>query len=119
MQVKCSPVGGDYDRCSFLRTPVKEIMYVLQFCFEDEKRRANIFSVSTAKLAQIVLQTAHAFGGSKEPVKAKITDFLPFELDSEASEREDLTKQILTKLIKSRRIPAHVIAALSSHITPG
>ena len=80
-QIQCTPFADQYPRSDFLRTRIKEISYVLNSWYEEQKRVANINSISTAKLAQIVLSTAHAFGGSKEPVKSKIGDFLPFEYD--------------------------------------
>jgi hypothetical protein len=58
-------------------------------------------------------------GGSKTPVKTSVSDFLPFVLDQKAADDDDNTRQLLSKMIKSRRIPAHVIAALSPYITPG
>ena len=103
----------------FLRTPLGLIGYVLSKWYDEEKRRANVNSISTAKLSQIVLSVAHAFGGSKEPSRTKISDFLPFEIDEDKAEAEDITKQILTKLIRSGRIPTHVVAALNQLITPG
>ena len=45
--------------------------------------------------------------------------FLPFEFDKEASDQESITKEVLSKIIKSGRIPAHVVAALSPLISPG
>ena len=98
---------------------MKEIAYILKQWSEEEKRRANITSVSTAKLSHIVLQTAAAMSGSKERVRVKVEELLPFELESATTERENLTRHILSKLVKSRRIPTHVLAALSPHITPG
>ena len=119
LQLRCTPLGPDYPKEVFIRTPIGLIGHLLKTCHEDEKRRANIGSISTAKLTQVVLSVAQAFGGGKDRNRTKISDFLPFELDAESSEVEERTKEILTKLIKSQRIPAHVIAALSPHITPG
>lgn len=102
-----------------MRTPTKEITFIISAWYEEEKRVANAHSISTAKLAQVVMQVAAAFGGSKEPIKTKVTEFLPYELDVEAAETEDRTRKILSKLIMSRRIPTHVIAALSPLISPG
>lgn len=118
-QIQCSPFADQYPRSEFLRTRVKEISYVLNSWYEEQKRVANINSISTAKLAQIVLSTAHAFGGSKERVTFKIGDFLPFEYDKEGAEVENQTKEILSKLIKRGSIPTHVIAALNSLISVG
>lgn len=102
-----------------MRTPIKEIRYILQKWAEEEKRQANISSISTAKLAHIVLQTASAMAGSKEKVKVKLENLLPFELESDNDTDDDLTREILSKLVKSRRIPTHVVAALSPYLTPG
>lgn len=119
LQLRCTPLGADFPKEVFIRTPIGLIGRILQAAHDDEKRRANIGSISTAKLTQVVLSVAQAFGGSKEPNRTKISDFLPFELDAESSEVEERTKEILTKLVKSQRIPPHVIAALSPHITLG
>ncbi len=119
LQLRCTPLGPDYPKEVFIRTPIGLIGFLLKTCHDDEKRRANISSISTAKLTQVVISVAQAFGGGKDRNRSKISDFLPFELNAESSEVEERTKEILTKLIKSRRIPAHVIAALSPHITPG
>jgi len=112
-------LGQEYDRSKFLRTPISEIRFILQKSGEEEKRQANISSISTAKLAHIVLQTAAAMSGSKEKVQVKVENFLPFELESGNDTGDDLTREILSKLVRSRRIPTHVIAALSPYITPG
>ena len=86
---------------------------------EEQEKRANYYSISTAKLSQIVLQTAHAMGGSQKTVTSKVTDFLPFSLDPKASLDDENTARILTKIVKSKQIPTHVVAALSPYITPG
>jgi len=119
LQIKFCPLGSEYSRESFLRTPVKELSFILSSWHDEQKQRANTQSITTAKLAQLVLQVAHSMGGSKEVVTTKVSDFLPFEFDKEASEQESRTKQVLSKIIKSGRIPAHVVAALSPLISPG
>lgn len=119
IRLKCSPFGEEYSRYSFLRTPITEIRFILQKWAEEEKRRANIASISTAKLSHIVLQTAAAMSGSKEKIQVKLENLLPFELESDNDTENDLTRQILSKLVRSRRIPTHVIAALSPYISPG
>ena len=106
LQLRATPLGPEFPKETFVRTPIKLIGHFLHV-------------VSTAKLCQVVLSCAQAMGGSKERNRTKIEDFLPFELDAAASETEELTKEILTKLVKSKRIPTNVIAALSPHITPG
>jgi len=118
-QLRFSPFGADYTEERFLRTPLRKLARLLTAWKKEQEQRANYYSISTAKLAQIVLQTAHAMGGSKTPVKTSVSDFLPFVLDQKAADDDDNTRQLLSKMIKSRRIPAHVIAALSPYITPG
>ena len=112
-------MGQEYDRSRFLHTPVSEIQFILQKSAEEEKRQANISSISTAKLAHLVLQTASAMSGSKEKLKVNIENFLPFELETGTDSRNNLTRDILSKLIKSGRIPTYVIAALNPYIAPG
>lgn len=119
LQLKFSPLGSEFSRESFVRTPIKQIAFILNAWHEEQKSRANTASITTAKLAQLVLQVAHSMGGSKEVVKTRIADFLPFEFDKASSEQESITKEVLSKIIKSGRIPAHVVAALSPLITPG
>ena len=119
MQLRWTPLGNDYPKEVFLRTPLKLLGHLLSRWYEEEKRRANINSISTAKLSQVVLSVAQAMGGGKDPSRTKISDFLPFELDDEKTEEENITKEILTKLVKSGRIPTHVVASLSPFITPG
>ena len=102
-----------------MRTPIKEIRYILQKWAEEEKRQANISSISTAKLAHIVLQTASAMAGSKGEGKSEVGESSSFELESDNDTNDDLTREILSKLVKSRRIPTHVVAALSPYLTPG
>lgn len=118
-QLKFSPFGSDYTEERFLRTPLKKLSSMLIAWRHEQEQRANSHSISTAKLAQVVLQTAHAMAGAKTPVNTKVTDFLPFALDPRAAQDDEITRQILSKILKSRRLPPHVIAALSPYITPG
>ena len=117
-QLRFSPFGADYTEERFLRTPLRKLGAMLTAWKEEQELRANYNSISTAKLAQIVLQTANAMGGGKSPIKTNVSDFLPFVLDAKGDEKEKLTRQILSKMVKSGRVPAHVIAALSPYITP-
>ena len=102
-----------------MRTPLRQLSRMLHAWRIEQQHRANCFSISTAKLSQIVLQTANAMGGGKKPVTTNISDFLPFELNPEANSQDGETRKILSKMIKSGRIPVHVVAALSPYITPG
>jgi hypothetical protein len=110
-------MGAEYTRDSFLRTPLKEIYAVLEFSFEEEKRRANIDSISTAKLALIVMQVAQGLAGSKAPNKLSIDDILPFALNESVSQQQTETTEIINKLVRSGQLPVHVIAALSKVVS--
>ena len=81
-----------------------------------KKERANIYSVSTARLSSIVIAVANGLGGSKSSNDVRIDDLLPFPLDEDASARNSETEHILKELIRNRRIPVHVISALSKVI---
>lgn len=102
----------DFTREVFQRTPIKLITYILNKSTEEEKRRANIASISTAKLAHIIIQAVSGLSGNKKPPQVDIGQFLPFEVDSETHAFNEQTKLILRKLIKEGVIPSQVIAAL-------
>jgi hypothetical protein len=90
---------------------------VVEFAFEEEKRKANIESISTAKLALIVIQVAQGLAGSKTPSKLSIDDILPFALNETTSQQQTETSEIINKLVRSGRMPVHVIAALSKVVS--
>lgn len=81
-----------------------------------KKERANIYSISTARLSSIVIAVANGFGGNKSSNDVKLDELLPFPLDEDAAERNTETEHILKELIRNRRIPVHVIAAVSKVI---
>ena len=78
-----------------------------------KKERANIYSISTARLCSIVISVANGFAGNKSSNDVKLDDLLPFPLDEDAAERNTETEHILKELIRTRRIPVNVISALS------
>ncbi len=115
--MKSSSLGCEYTRDSFLRTPLKEVYTILEFVYEEEKRHANITSISTAKLALIVVQVAQAMSGSKKDSKLSMDDMLPFALNEEQSTTQSETQELISKLTRQGRIPIHVIAALSKVVS--
>lgn len=86
---------------------------LLEFVYEEEKRRANIASISTAKLALVVVNVAQALAGSKKEAKLTIDELLPFVLNEEVAAKQTETEEILNKVIRERKLPVHVVAALS------
>lgn len=117
LQVRSSRFGQDYDKPTFLRTPLKELFRVLEFVFEEEKRSANVQSIATAKLAMIVIQVAQGYAGNKNPSKVTIDDLLPFALNTKTAEVESETGNIIAKLTRESKLPVHVIAALSKVVS--
>lgn len=86
---------------------------------EEEKRQANLNSISTAHLTTVLLNVAHGFSGAKRPpprTPPKI--FLPFpdwEPNQRTPEGPDApTRFVLAELARSHRIPLHVYSALVS-----
>lgn len=119
-----SPLGGDFPPDRFLRTPISTVRWLLRQLDDRDQAKANIQSLTTARLAQIVLQVAHGFSGSRRPApKSKVEDFLPFPEWKPASAEGDgpdqPTKFVLTELISARRIPLHVFTALITHPESG
>ncbi len=115
-----SALGSDFSRESFLRTPIHLIQRVLKEIDNHEQAQANIDSVTTARLIDVVLRVAHGFSGSKKKMaKTNISDFLPFPdwmPESKAKTEVDSgTKQVLIALLKKRQIPMHIFTGL---VTP-
>jgi hypothetical protein len=114
-----SPLGADFPRERFLRTPISTIRWVLRQIDDYEKAAANIASVTAAQLTQVVIQVAHNFSQSHGPgPTTKPQQFLPFPdwhpQDEHKKELDPTTKDILAKLLKKGQIPIHVFAALST-----
>jgi hypothetical protein len=118
-KIRVSPIGGDFTPASFLRTPISSIRWLLRRIDDYERGLLNAQSVSTAQLSALVLQIAHGFSGSKRPApKANLRDFLPFPdfkpESASADEADAATRFVLSELVKSRRLPMHVYAALTA-----
>lgn len=100
-----------------MRTPIAVIRRVLRELDQREQAEANTNAVTTARLAQLVLQVAHGFSGSKRPApKVSAKDFLPYPnwrpSTADASGPDQPTKFILSELGRNRQLPVHVVAAL-------
>lgn len=116
--MRASAVGGDFTPERFVRTPVSTIRWLLRQIDDDERGRMNLGSLSTAKLTSILIQLAHGFSGSKRSApKTAPRDFLPFPDWKPSAAIADgptaPTKFILTELVRTRRLPLHVYAALA------
>jgi hypothetical protein len=114
-----SQLGSDFPRERFLRTPIAVIRWVLRQIDDYEKAAANIASVTTAQLTQVVIQAAHSFSQSRGAgPTTKPQQFLPFpDWQPEGEKKQQLdpaTKTILAKLLKKGQIPIHVFAALTT-----
>ncbi len=115
-EFRASPAGRDIDRENFLRLPVTTICEVIRIAGDRDKRMANINSISTARMAGIILSIAKSFSGSKGQ-DPDIDQLLPFPLNEEVSMVLVETREVMKKLIARRKIPVRVIAALNKVIT--
>lgn len=112
-------MGVDFPAERFLRTPTRTLHWLLSRIEDQQKAQANIDALSTAQLTHLVLQIAHGMSGSKRAApKTKPDNFLPFpgwRPGGSAGEGPDQpTKFVLSELLRARRIPIHVFAALTS-----
>lgn len=117
MRLRMSALGAEFPRERFLSTPVRLIDKALQEVSDHEQATANINSMSTATLANLVLQVAHGFSGSKRAApKSKAQDYLPFPnwepARAKTQQLDAITKAALVTLAKQRRIPVHVFNSL-------
>ena len=115
-EFRASPAGHDIPREEFLRLPLKTLYEVIRYESEREKRKANIYSISTARLSGLILSIAKSFSGSKG-TDPDMDQLLPFPLNQESNVTLTETKEMLKALIERRKLPVNVIAALNKVIT--
>jgi len=115
-ELRACPAGTDITREQFVRMPLKLIYELIRFGAEQTKRSANINSVSTARLAGIIVSIAKSFGGDKSG-EIPIDMLLPFPLNEDANTFIMETREIFKNLIKQRKLPVSVIASLSKVIS--
>jgi|TARA_B100000073_G_C23710433_1_gene564026 hypothetical protein len=116
-EFKATPAGSELSKEEFLRLPTKAIYEVIRLAGDRDKRMANIYSISTARLTAIIIGIAQSFGGSKSNAKPpEIDKLLPFPLDPEHARSMDETNEVFKTLIKNRKLPIHVIASLKKLI---
>lgn len=124
LRIRMSPIGADFPRERFLRTPISGIQDLLAYLDNEEQRRINLSSSSVAMLAYQVASIAFGMGGQKPPAEMTTESFLPFggwkpaadlfspEGDtphpiSSPSRTPGLLDK-LTRLLKQQRLPVHV-----------
>jgi len=106
----------DIGRDEFVRMPLKLIYELVRFGSEQQKRTANINSISTARLAGIIIGIAKSFSKEKTG-DVNIDQLLPFPLNEEANLFVAETREIFKDLISKRKLPVSVIASLSRVIS--
>jgi hypothetical protein len=106
----------DIGREEFVRLPLKLIYEMIRFGSEQQKRTANINSISTARLAGIIIGIAKSFSKEKTG-DVNIDQLLPFPLNEEANLFVAETREIFKDLIAKRKLPVSVIASLSKVIS--
>lgn len=112
-----TPAGRDVGMNRFLRLPMKCVYEVVKIESERKKRKANIDSISTARLTGVVISIAQSFSkeGKSQPIP--LDQLLPYPLDEDASTLMAETKEIYKKLLAQRKLPIHVIGGLSKVIS--
>jgi hypothetical protein len=115
-EFRAAPAGHDVSMESFLRMPLKVVYEIIRLAGDRDKRVANIYSISTARLAGIVISIAKSFGGNKG-AETPIDQLLPFPLNEDTNRNLLETKEVMKKLIAQRKLPISVIAALNKVIS--
>tara|TARA_B100000085_G_scaffold64292_1_gene57104 strand:- start:3277 stop:3603 length:327 start_codon:yes stop_codon:yes gene_type:complete len=106
----------DIPKEEFARMPLKLIYELIRLGSEQQKRKANINSISTARLAGIVIGIAKSFSKEKSS-DVNIDQLLPFPLNEDANLFIGETREIFKGLIAKRKLPVSVIASLSRVIS--
>ena len=112
-----TPYAQDISRTEFLRAPLGMLFELVRLHMEVIKRETNYASLSTARLASIVVSVANGFAGSKNAKPLPIDDLLPFPLDEKALQKNEALTGVIQVLIKRGKLPIHVIASLNSVIS--
>ena len=115
-ELRACPAGMDIPKEEFARMPLKLIYELIRLGSEQQKRKANINSISTARLAGIVIGIAKSFSKEKSS-DVNIDQLLPFPLNEDANLFIAETREIFKGLIAKRKLPVSVIASLSRVIS--
>jgi hypothetical protein len=115
-EFRASPAGQDIGMYQFSRMPLKLVYEIVRLAGDRDKKWANIYSISIARLSGIVISVAKGFSGDKSPIP-ELDQFLPYPLDQESNEFIAETKLVYKGLLAKQVLPLHVIAALNKVIT--
>jgi len=97
---------------NFARLPVKLIADVLEKGYKAMQSRTNAASISTAKLAMVVMGALGSKGG-----KVKLDQFLPYEFDDGTSTLKASTKDALEWALKNERLPAAIVGMIGAELS--
>ncbi len=100
-----------FQSSNFSRLPVKLLGDVLKHHYESMQRRTNASSVTTAKLAMIVCS---ALGGKGN--RAKLDQFLPFELNDGPELIKQSTKEALQWALKHEAMPPAIVGMIGAEL---
>lgn len=101
-----------FQASNFARLPVKLIADVLEKSYRTLHARTNAASVSTAKLAMVVMG---ALGGKTN--RAKLDHFLPYELDDGTSTLKPSTKEALEWALKHEKLPSAIVGMIGAELS--
>ena len=104
---------GRWEAHSFGMQKVDDVKKALQWLENHDLQKYNISSISTAKLATLVLG---ALGGKN--TKANVNDYLPFDTRRIKKDRgvSSGSLAVLRQLMKTRRMNGRVIALLADEL---
>lgn len=107
-----------FSSLNFSLCTTKEVERVMRFLDRKERIRTNAASVSTAKLALVVIQ---ALSDRKNSAALpKLDDFLPFSVKDLQEEQEATmtasTAIVVKRLMKTGRLPIRIVAAMADEL---
>lgn len=97
---------------NFARLPVRLITDVLDNNARVSRMRINASSVATAKMGAMV---ASALGS--KGTQAKVSDFLPYELEDKEDGPTESTREALKWALRTQKLPAAIVAMLGSELS--
>jgi hypothetical protein len=95
----------------FGKVPIKFLMACLKNLSKEHQQNANATSVASAKLGMVVIS---ALGGKN--AKAKVQDFLPFEMPKDDTGLSTLTITAMKWALKNETLHPAVVGMLGAEL---
>ena len=96
---------------NFAKIPTHLLWDILEHCSKIERTKTNADSMATAKLGTVVVSAL-----STKSAKVKVSDFLPYELETGDGSISSETKDAMRWALKHHKLPAIVAGMIGGEL---